>query len=142
MGTKKQKKKTQESRRARKPARRDSEVEKATPQPLWWRKRRLDKSKWGKDDVMDAGDVEMALADGEDPSGRVAVVNMAEAKELRKQAAPHSIQKLLWLSPEEQEELEFNDESLCPKDHAVKRKVYFEKTRPCTRFILPLHVEA
>ena len=49
--------------------------------------------KWAKDDIMDAGEVEMALADGEDPSGRVAVLNMAEAKELRKLAELHSVQK-------------------------------------------------
>ena len=42
----------------RKPARRDSAAEKAQPQPKWWRKRRLDKTKWGKDDMMDAGEVE------------------------------------------------------------------------------------
>ena len=47
----------------RKPARMDSEAEKAKQQPKWWRKRRLDKPKWGKDDVMEAGEVEMALAD-------------------------------------------------------------------------------
>ena len=79
----------------------------------------------------------MALADGQDPSGRVAVVNMAEAKELRKLAELHSIQKPFWLVPDEQEELEFSDGSVYPKDQAVERKVYLERTGPCTRFVLP-----
>ena len=86
--------------------------------------------------MVDAGGVEMALADGEDPSGRAAVVNMAEAKELRKLAALHSIQKPFWLVLDDQEELEFNDESVCPKDQTVKKKVYFEKTGPHTRLVL------
>ena len=92
--------------------------------------------------MVDAGEVEMPLPDGEDPSGRVAVVSMAEAKELRKLAALHNIQKPLWLVLDEQEDLEFSDESVCPKDQTVNRKVYFEKTGPYTRFVLPLRVEA
>ena len=103
----------------RKLARKDSEAEKAKPQPKWWRKRRLNKTKWRKDDVMDAGAVEMALADGEDPSGRPAVVNMAEAQELGKQAALHSTQNLFWLVLDDQVELEFNDESIFSKDQTV-----------------------
>ena len=67
---------------------------------------------------------------------------MAAAKELRKLAALHSIQKPFWLVLDEQEELEFNDESVCPKDQTARRKVNFETTGPCTRFVLPLHVEA
>ena len=82
---------------------------------------------------MEAGEVEMALADGEDPSGRVAVVNMAEAKELRKLAVLHSIQKPCWLVLDEQQELEFNDESVCPKDQTVERKVYVAPGSSCHR---------
>ena len=109
-----------------------------------WRKRRLNKAKWRDNEIMGYPALMESLEDGADPTGKVAVLTLEEAKNARELADLHMIIDKFWIVLDEQPSLEYTDRhmSICPKEQAEIHVVDLERAGPTRRWTIPLRLPA